>query len=657
MSDEIGLPEAPISAGTVDESSVPSIAMPGEEERNDKNYAEDEEVQEYIQEHILPLMARMVQERTEVNQEWQNINNMVTLTHDETKRYEGRSNTYLPVYAKNRRTTVNSLSRGLFPTSDFLSAKAATPEFKDMEEQAKHWMQHQITCQAKLRLRMKLFLRQFKDYGNSVGKCWYHTAPRRPQPKFTRGPYQLLTSGMQTPEYSRDDGCRFRAVSMFAWYMWPTTVDTIKEATLVFENVQVPKQVAKFKFKNKEWLNEQDGTDYVLASETENHIADYVRKIALSYANASSEQVGDLGTFYWVQEVYCNMPLPDSEDPVPVQMYLMNGRPVLVRHNPFWFKHAPYIPMQDENMPNVFYGFGSGRLSRGLNALINDLVNQTTDNGIYGLNPMPIINPALLVREGKIAPGSPWYASDIDKALRFERPPVEQLQHGMMLSNQAVAWMQDFSGAPPILQGSGSRGNARTATGAQILQTNVKSDVDDTVLDIEEGVLLPLMDMFYALGLQYDRRQRIINVQGQPVEVTQEMWEGAYFFNWLASSQATNSQVRNQQAISLAQLFANMLPLIQANGRMFNPIPLFQRMYGDFGYRDFESVMPQAPAPMQPGMPMPGQAPGQATADSNMGASAVQQANYGQATEGEGQEFGLVRDNADELAAMLGGES
>lgn len=671
MNDEmLGLPETPIQIGSASETSgAPPLAATlgtlGEEEAEEKNYANNKDVVTYIQMHVLPLMRRMVEDRLEANAEWAEIGNMTTLRHDSTQRYVGRTNVYVPVYAKNRRTTVNSLSRGLFPTSDFLSAKAMSPEFAQHEGQAKAWMQHQVTDQAKLRLQMKKYLRQLKDFGNSVGKCWYNKSVPLPQPRKRLGAVGELLRTMEPPSYSRTDGCRFRTVSMFAWYMWPTNVDNIKEATLVFENVQVSKQVASYKFKSKEWVNEQDASDLVLAGATEGEIADNVRAISKSYGLATSEQVGDLGTFYWVQEVYCNMELPGTEGPVPVQMFLMNGVPVLVRRNPFWFQHAPYIPHQEETAPNVFYGFSNGRLSRGLNALVNDLTNQTADNGVFGLNPIPLINTAMLVREGKLAPGSPWYVTDVDKAVRFERPPVEQLQYGLMLTNQAVSWLQDLTGAPPILQGTGGRGAARTATGAQILQTNVKSDVDDSVLDMEEAVLSPIMDLFYALGLQFDARQRIIGVQGQPVEITEDMWAGAYLFQWLASSQSENNQVRNQQSMALAQLFAQMMPLLQANGYTFNPVPMFRRMYGDFGYRDFDSVMPQAPQ-MMPGM-MPGAQPGGQPGmpptpgqDSNLGVSAVQQANYGQegaaSAPGEGQEFGLVRDNADELAAMMGGE-
>lgn len=653
MSDE--MMETPIQVGNGEET----LAGPSD------NFAEDKGVKEYILENVVPLMTTTVNARSAIHSEWQQIRRMTTLEHDkETQKYIGRSNVYVPAYAKNLSSAVNSISSGLFPSHDFLSVSACEEEYASFAEGVKAWMTYQFVYQAKLRPRMKPFLRQLKNFGLSAGKLWYHEASnpvRGSNPMRTA----LAAMGMGGPG-SRNSGLRFRAVSAFAWYVWPTTIDNIREAVLVFENVQVSRQFVESMFRRGLWRKVQVNPTGVISSDTEAAWADALQSVIKDSSMGTDTGNGELAEHVFVQEVYVRMPLPsgaygpddEKDTPVPVQIVLLDGEPVLVQRNPFWFQHAPYVVKQDNEMPNEFYGTGLGRMAKGLQPLLNDLVNQTNDNGIFGLNPMIRADPNLMVKAGKIAPGATWWGPK--DSFEFFRPPVEQLQYGMMLQQQAMSWLTDLLGTPPILQGTSSRGAAKTATGAQILQNNVRGDIQDGILDIEDDVLLPLCDLAYMLGQQYENADRMVKIAKEPIKVPKEVWAGEYFFEWLASSQVANAQMRVQTAMQLLEFSGRLLPLIQQYGRGLNPIGLLRRMFEDLGYKDFNDTFPSiGMAPMDAVGPGAGQGGASPLTSSNAGASAVDQAVLGQegndTASGEGEAFGEVRDQADMLAGMLGG--
>lgn len=648
------------------DSSAPSVITFDQK----ANFADDPTTIDYIDANVAPLITEARNARSVLHSEWLEIQRMGFLRHGASQAYKGKSNAYIPAYAKNLDTRVSHVSKGLFPTDDYLSATARGDEFKPYEMQAKAWMQLQLSKRAKLRSRIKPWLRQLHDFGVSVGKVWYQLCPptaMQGRLKYAKqNPLEALVGVFDGEKDIANEGLRFKTVNMFSWHMWPLTVNTIEEAAIVFEDIQVSRQWAKAMFACGEWKNPEHfeaGTP----SETDTLRQESLSIITSLSDTAISAIAGEVGEYREIVEAYVRMPVPNDrylagEAPgsdVPVQLILCNGKPLVARRNPFWFQRAPYIVKTLNERADSFYSIGMGRQALDLQALLNDFTNQTNDNGIFGLNPIAKVNPSTMVKPGKIGPGEVWYMTDLN-GLAFDRPPVEQLQYGLSLSGQAFNWLNDLLGTPPVLQGTGSKGVAKTATGAQILQNNVKTDIQDVIESIEEECLEPLMDMAFALGQQYQPLEQTILQGGMPVKVTREMWAGDYGFTWNASTQNINSQARAGQAIQLYQMLASTLPVLQQAGLGFNPEPLLRKLVQDgMGFRGFDEMVFPAPQPMMPGMgasPEAGGAPPGAAPYAQQ-QSAVGQANYGQEgmAPGEGEDISEVRDEADSMAAMMGG--
>lgn len=634
----------------------------------ENNFAEDRDSLDWIRLNVIPLMDRTRSDRMELNEEWLEIQKMSYMVHGTSKKYNGMSDAYIPAYAKNASTRVSHTAAALFPSEDFLSARSVIPGAEMLQEAAKKWMQYQVTKEAALRSNMKPFLRQLFDYGTSVGKVWYDTSPRKLKKGGKRKNAQAMIEAFFAPPTQATGGCRFRAVSMFAWYMFPVSVDNIAQATLVFEDIQVSKQFALEMVRSGEWKNPE-----VLVFNSNMNVTDTARQDQIGFNKmsgvASREGLGALGEWMTMSEVYCRMPVPDSMyradeekgTDVPVQLIILNDTPVVARRNPFWFQHAPYVLKSINERPDGLYGVGLGRQGSGIQGLINDFANQTNDNGIFALNPVAIINPNSVIGTPKIAPGAAWYASDPKNAVVFDRPPHEQVQMGMGMSSQYQALMSDLLGTPPILQGSNGAGNARTATGSQILQSNTKTDIQDDVEDLEEEVLAPLMEMFWSLGQQYENAERMIAIGGNVIKIDPMMFAAEFMFQWQASTQTQNQQMKLQGAMQFMQSLLNpaTLQLLMQQGKIVNPEPILRRVYTEgLGFQNFDTVV--LPAPMMPGMPgqVPG-GPGIPTMAPPGGPppgadlSAIPGAAPGP---GEGEAFGQVRGDANDISAMMGGQ-
>ena len=616
-----------------------------------ENFAQNADVKAWVDANLAPLIITAINDGDGIREEWLRVRRMTLLQHDR-KGYNGQSKAFVPSYAKAASTKVSHQAKSLFPSDQYLDVSAVRDEDGPYVEECKAWMHYQLERKAKLRAEIKPFLRQLNDYGVSVAKAWWEQPITKP-----------MTGGLQRmgdllrPTFKPNANCsgvRFKTRDMFSWYIWPNSARTVEEATLVFESVVVDKQTFDRMFKTGRWVNqeaigEQAGTD----DESETYRQAINDALLHNTATAVNSVGGDLARASIVHECWIRMPLPKAAyaegeevgEPIPAKVVMANGVPVEVTRNPFWHQQPPYLFQTLESRPDNFYGLGIGRMGLELQTLLNDFTNQTNDVARYGLNPIVKMNPSLMVGPTpSLGPGKVFNMTD-PNAMQFDRPPVEIIQWGMMMANSIGAQISDLTGAPPVLQGTGSRGAAKTATGSQILQGNAKLDIQADVEETEIQVLIPLMEMAYALGQQYESDEVWLAVTGgKSIRVSRAMFYGQYMFRWMASTQTANQQMRAQQTLMFLQSLPAILPMLQAQGKTVDPIPVLRRFYADgIGGRDFDAIIKDQPMPL-PGAPqMPG-APGVSGAGPEP-RSAVEQAAGGSAglVEGEGDDFMAMR--------------
>lgn len=630
-----------------------------------KNYAADPDVIRQVQEDVLPACEYVRRIRVSLEDEWRSILRMKMMIHDGGRRYFGRSDAYLPIYAKNSQTLTSAITRGLFPSDEYLDVMDRNGD-SEKALRVKAAIQWEFDRVARLRNNVKPWIQQLVDLGNSPLKImWKQRTVRRGKLRMN------MDLGLPEPLFATDrlEGLQVSYRSMLSLYMWPTSAASLDECTLIFEDIEVPRQVAKERIEKGIWQNTASAlTPPIPANYILNQSDIHSNVYGMSPPATPAMGGNRLGSQLVYTEVWTFMRLPadayldheDKQEPLPVKLTLAGGDVIECIRNPFFHQQAPYRLARMNVQPGLFYGYGAGRLARTLQYLANDFANQANDCGIYSMNPILKVNPTQLVGPLRpLAPGVPWYMTD-PNAVTFDRPPPEIGQTGLAWMQTWMGMAQDFGGAPPLLQGQGASRSAKTATGAQILQRNAMMPLQDVVEDLEQDVFVPLMYMTHALQQQFRDQAIITAVAGQPLKVDPADLVIDPEFLWMGSSQASNQAQRAQQAMQFVQGIMPLVPLLAQQGYVFNPVPVLQRIWNDgLGFRNFDKVVEQNPqaaqAMMAAGQPPPGQDQPQ-PADRVRSAleQITGQGGANPMAPGEGEDFMEMRSGADDLAALFG---
>lgn len=634
-----------------------------------KNYAEDKEVMKRCAD-LVPLIRHVRDSRLALEQEWDAIRRIEMQKHDDGRRYYGRSDAYLPLYNKALGTRVSAIGSGLFPTDDYMDVGTRRVDIVSRvhAKAVKAYLQWEFERVAKLQQNLKIGLRSLENFGNAVYKVWYEKPLEDRSKKGVRlKAERMMLGGYQTSAQTYSQGCeglRVSARPIHNVHVYPLTANSIDELTLIMETIdlsraEVEELIRKNVFVNGELALAQsnDGQHFTNLDTQAQDTAD----LSVFTNSLGNERVV-------LQEIWTNMVMPksayemgeDTEAPVPVRIVMAGTTPISVTRNPFWHQKPPYLIARTNVQPGFFYGYGIGRIVRHLQYLANDFANQTNDCGNYILNPVNKVDPSAIAGPMlPLAPGRTWYFTDIAKGQMFDRPPTDLITAGQAMMNLYISMLADYSGAPPVLQGTAAKGAAKTATGAQILQRNALNPLQDTVEDFENDVMEPLMWMTWVNAQQYRSDETFIQVAGQSLRFDKAYLDMDPEFTWMASSQAANQQQRAQGGMQLLQICASLAPMLAAQGKIVDFQTMIAKLASDgFGIRDFDQIIQDNPmAAMQAmGGPPGGGAespPGGPREEGQRSAVPGQSAGEG-VEEGEGEDFMDVRNQADEISAMLG---
>lgn len=637
-----------------------------------RNYADDDALRTHCESSVLGIVKRTKDRRKPLEDEWLAIQRLRLLIHDGGQKYKGRSNVYLPNYANAHNTILSNLSKGLFPSDDYMDVAANDFNGIEQAETVKGILKYELDCNAKLRQVIKPALSQLVDTGCMVIKYRYVTGAEFQGKKKKNAPPAFR----QRPQ----KGLRVSARSIFNVVVYPETAENEDDVLITAEFIDLDRNFAIAMMDGGRWKNKDSALAQGMSiSDSSQYARDQVvQDVAKIPGMTELVDPGDMREPIAQQvrciEAYCNLRLPPdayvegerTDLPVPARITFINDVAVEITRNMNYDQKPPFLWGRQGLVPGSFYGSWAGRRARYLQYLINDLANQTNDTGIMGLNPFMIVDTNLLT--GPLmpyAPGRIFYTRDAKNAIQFQHPPMEPIQYGQQMVNMYAGALVDGVGAPPVLQGVGKSGE--TATGQSILQRNALSPLQDVVEDLEAQVMVPLMERAWRLIVQFTDRSIPIQMpdgQMKAMDIS-DLDEFDYQFKFLSSSQSANQQVKSQQAIQLLQNLPAVMPLLQANGYMVNPAPILQKLYSDgFGWRQFDQFVFKMPQMMGPGgMPIDPSAMGAGAGVPGGGAvepvagpeqNAPQGQNVGEDVQGNG-EFNNVRSMTDEINAMSQG--
>lgn len=627
--------------------------------------AKDEETKARVMK-VWALVQRLKQRRAPLEDEWLAIQRMACLIHDEGQKYTGRSDAYLPLYLGARRSLVSALSRGLFPSDEYLDVTDRAYGDVEPAKGVANYIRYEFDESAKLRSRIKPFLFNAVDYGNAVLKDYYES-DKVFQSKKT------FTASAQGKKSYNCEGFRVSVRSLYNVYVYPENAQTQDEVEVEVEYVDISRDYARALEQSKMWFNVEEALQTASGPQDDRYTQrETLQNQSKIVDTEEFKGASDDAPVSQVQvcEVWMRMPMPkefyaDDEQPgmpIPVRIVMCNGIALSVKRNPFEHQGSPYKWYRQNVQPGSWYGSGAGRSVRFLQYLANDFANQTNDAGIYSLNPMWLINTgAYSGNLGPVFPGKQIKVrGDVKNAIQTIHGSTDLVQVGLQLMTFYTSMTQDGSGAPSAVQGQSAGGAAKTATGAQLLQRNAMNPLQDMVEDIEVDVMIPMMKDCWALGVQYRDQAFITMIGGEAVQFVPREVDIDPVFRFLASSQIVNNQQRAMQLQSFGQLAMSMLPLLQAQGKTFDPTYMLRKFWGDaLGGRGFDSMI--KPVQQMPGMmQQPQGTPGMIQQQQQEPRSAVDQANGQEiGTEnimqpGEGDVLSDIRNEANQISQTGG---
>jgi hypothetical protein len=631
----------------------------------DINFAEDRKTLNIIRSELVPLLENMRDQRRGLEEEWRSIMRMNNLVHDPgSRRYFGRHDIYLPLYAQIKRTKVAALSRALFPSDQYLAVtdrRSGNPESAKPVEALIQWE----FDNARLRLKMKSGLAQLIDFGFTPLQSWYKKSLRyeaRTRAQGTLARFAAVQHGLYQSE-----GFATAAPSAFSFYVWPTTATCTEEATVIAHDVVMARKDIQGLIERGYFLNAQHALSAPEPSSHQVHMSESATVRGITSPTDAQSSPSSLGEMRVLTKVNTFLRLPqaayapgeDPSCPVPVVVVMAGPWPLSVKRNPLFSQRPEYEFLSLNADPGQTYGFGDGKLAYALNVLGNDFFNQTADVGSYILNPIVKRVPNLMAGPtGPMYPGKIYDMLELT-AMEFDRPPHEMADSGTQLVNLIAGMTNDFTGAPAQYQGIAAGKGASTATQAQILQRNLQNPMQDMVQDIEEALLVPGMRACWRYNQQFRNQAVIAAVAGVPVRIEPWQLDIEADMRWLASSQAVNQAQRAQNAMMLLQAIGPMIPYLNQTGYFVDVAPVLDRIYSDgFGFRDFSRFVRKVGGPgANPALVQMQQQAMMAAGD--RARSTVEQAEGGErgmdAAPGEAEDFMQVRGEADDLAAMMGG--
>lgn len=634
-----------------------------------KNYATLADVQHWCSHELYPLIEQIRSDRQGLEEEWHEIHKMNQMKHGAGRRYFGRSDQYMPIYRRERSKLISTLSKGLFPSDDYFDCVDESSGDPEAAKPVKAYMQWEMDQNARLRAHMKPLLANLVDYGTAPMKWWYRKQLRT-QGRMDVTKFGSLTSRSYAFKPARCEGLAVSARPLYYWYIYPYTCDTIDDAQLIFEDIDITYAYAQEMGRIGRW-DRQMVEQMLVGRGVPQHDMAQQELLDAHGLHDGAFNLSELAKPAVVTEIWTYMILPRSaylgfEDPclpIPARIVMCNGLPMEVRRNPFFHQRPPYSVLRMDVEAGLFYGSSQGRTMGPLQFLSNDFINQANDNGILAMNPIALINLGHMVGPPRpFSPGVPWFVNDVEKAVKFHHPPFEQVGMGMQMAQMIIGMAQDSGGAPPD-RSTNSKGS-KTATGMQVLQRNALVPLQDVVEDAEIDGMVPMLWGGWKNAVQFRDQTVMASVAGEVIQVDPEMLAIEARFAWKASSQAVNNQMRSQQAMQLIQATAPLLSMIMQQGYIVDFVPLLKKVYTDgMGFRGFSEFIKRAPigaAPMAPGMTPPGVDPSVMGAQTDNMRSALAQEYGGGSPEaepqpGEADAFANVRQEADGMAALIGG--
>ena len=520
--------------------------------RFDRNYAEDSETADRFYQEVYPCISDTRGNRLRTDEVWLNDLRKWSCRLDFNQGYQGRSAVFVPELNNQVEVSIERKLTALFPNTNYIHCVPLKDTTEENAEKIQAAVKYELDDRNKLPALHDQFERNNVLFGSSVYKQSF-------EEKFVEMYVRDKNGKPKKQMIPKWHGTKIRVVDPFRFYVYPE-LNSLDEAHIIFEDMMVAiddaedsglyyglDRIQALQFDlNHQWVDSTKMEIMRLATAIQNY-----RKSAL------------------FTEVWMDFRLTKNGPKVPVQGVIANNsQVVLLRRNPYWFQHHPYVGSRYVVRPgNPYYGLSLPDKMRTQQDMLNDVTNQTMDSITYSLAPIMIIDPALAgdVNSMKLMPGARWLGSPEGiKPITFPDVSGAGLEIIQELRGQFAQFSDNTPGIAPQLQGK-----SRSATQASIVAAAVGARQRVMAQREEQEVFAPLCKNTHMLLQQFMEEEYQIKIQGPDMgswiamNIAPEDLAGDVDWVWKGTSYQETTAVRTQQLMSFLQLAlqtAQLLP-------------------------------------------------------------------------------------------------
>ena len=195
-------------------------------------------------------------------------------------------------------------------------------------------------------------------------------------------------------------------------------------------------------------------------------------------------------------------------DTIQVNCWICNGKILRLVINPFTPQRIPYFAAPYEMNPYSFFGVGLAENMTDTQQLMNGFMRMAVDNAVLSGNLIFEIDETNLVpgQDLELYPGKVFrrQGGAPGQALFGTKYPNVSSEN-MMMFDKARMMADDATGIPSYSHGqTGVQGTGRTAAGISMLMGAAQLSVKGVVKNIDDYLLQPLGEAFYAFNMQFD---------------------------------------------------------------------------------------------------------------------------------------------------------
>ena len=195
-------------------------------------------------------------------------------------------------------------------------------------------------------------------------------------------------------------------------------------------------------------------------------------------------------------------------DTIQVNCWTCNNKILRLVINPFTPQRIPYFAAPYELNPYSFFGVGLAENMTDTQQLMNGFMRMAVDNAVLSGNLIFEIDETNLVpgQDLELYPGKVFrrQGGAPGQALFGTKYPNVSSEN-MMMFDKARMMADDATGIPSYSHGqTGVQGTGRTAAGISMLMGAAQLSVKGVVKNIDDYLLQPLGEAFYAFNMQFD---------------------------------------------------------------------------------------------------------------------------------------------------------